>query len=120
MSSTKKFSEDDILALAIQEIAADQEEDDVEGLNPDNSILDEELHQKDKNSQARDHKIVKCKICGDQQEWYSFGSFPNGTKKWVDEFGSICNGRMCARCNRDRAKGTMRRIRGERTGEIDS
>lgn len=116
MSSTKKFSEDDILALAIQEIAADQDED----LDDVASVLDEELEQKEKNQKARDTKIVNCKICGDQQEWFSFGSFPNGTKKWVDEFGSICNGRMCARCNRDRAKGTMRRIRGERTGEIDS
>lgn len=61
----------------------------------------------------KDFKIVKCKKCLKTGTWTASGHFPNGCKKWRDEDGLICNGRLCGKCNRDRAGKTMRKIRSQ-------
>lgn len=107
--------EEEIMAMVNAELADEEDE-----LLETESGLDIDIQRMDRKREAKDSKIVKCKTCGEEQEWYSFGSFPNGTKKWVNEAGLICNGRMCAECNQNRAKVTMRSTRGKRVGEVNS
>ena len=64
-----------------------------------------------KSKLVRDKKTVTCKRCRETQEWTSKGNFPNGCKKWRDNNGLICNGRLCGECNRDRAGETMKKLR---------
>lgn len=83
--------------------------------------LDDELETGElKESAGRgDKKSVYCKKCGTFGIWIQDGTFPNGTKKWVDEKGLICNGRQCGSCNQERAKYTMKRTRGSRFSPDD-
>lgn len=58
-------------------------------------------------------KNATCKACGKTETWSSRGHFPNGCRKWRDANGLICNGRLCGKCNRDRAGKTMRKTRSQ-------
>lgn len=55
-----------------------------------------------------------CKKCETQQLWTLDGKYPNGIKKWRDESGLTCNGRVCGSCNRSRVKDTMRKGRASK------
>ena len=75
-------------------------------------LIEAELGNLNTNSKKeRDKKTVTCKECRVTETWVSFGNFPNGCKKWRDEDSLICNGRLCGKCNRDRAGKTMRKLR---------
>ena len=63
---------------------------------------------------SREMKVVRCKSCDAYQEFYLDGKFENGRKRWVDIDNKLCNGRLCADCNRKRAKVTMRKTREDR------
>ena len=87
----------------------------------ESSSLDDELETGIlKETAGRgDKKSVYCKSCSIFGIWIQEGTFPNGTKKWVDEKGLICNGRQCGACQQKRAKGVMRSVRSERLSEDD-
>lgn len=74
-------------------------------------LIQNELEEPVKKN--KDFKVVKCKECLKTETWTASGHFPNGCKKWRDEDGLICNGRLCGKCNRDRAGKTMRKIRSQ-------
>ena len=75
-----------------------------------NTAFDEEKSPVDTSVK---YKTVVCKNCKESKDWYSRGCFPNGGRKWRDNEGLICNGKLCGTCNRNRAGKTMRRIRGK-------
>lgn len=56
---------------------------------------------------------VLCKACNQLKTKTESGFYPgkNRTKKYVDEFGLIWNGRTCPQCNRDRSKKSMKASR---------
>ena len=62
-------------------------------------------------NRTEETRKVHCKQCNTLQTWTLAGKFPNGIKKWRDEDGLICNGKLCGSCNRDRVKSTMRKGR---------
>lgn len=58
-------------------------------------------------------KEAVCKSCGARQTWTSEGRYPNGIRRWKDENGLTCNGKVCGTCNRNRVKDAMRRKRAK-------
>ncbi len=60
--------------------------------------------------------LNKCKVCLELRVKTEDGKFPNGkTKRYLDQFGKIWNGKVCPQCNRNRAKNTMKSIRTFKT-----
>lgn len=49
--------------------------------------------------------LRQCKACGDSKTRILEGTFPNNTKKWVDENLQLWNGRTCPDCNKKRLNG---------------
>ena len=75
-------------------------------------LINNELNNVEKDSpKERDKKTVTSKGSRTSQTWVSYGNFPNGCKKWRDQDNLICNGRLCGKCNRDRAGKTMKKMR---------
>lgn len=55
---------------------------------------------------------VKCKSCQLIKIKIDNGLYPNQkTKRYVDQFGKMWNGKVCPECNRTRAKMTMKASR---------
>ena len=53
-----------------------------------------------------------CKNCSVLKDRISAGKFPNGRdKKWLDEDGLLWNGAVCGKCNKERAKQIMKKVR---------
>lgn len=61
--------------------------------------------------ERKETRKVVCKACKQPQVWTLAGKYPKGIKKWRDEEGLTCNGRVCGVCNRDRVRNTMRKGR---------
>jgi hypothetical protein len=53
-----------------------------------------------------------CKTCLQLKDRISAGKFPNGRdKKWVGQDGLLWNGASCGKCNQNRAKLVMKKVR---------
>ena len=79
----------------------------------------EQIEEENEKPKVRDSKKVTCKVCGTTETWTCRETFPNGLKKWRDEDDLICNGKICGKCNRDRSKGTMQKMRTRRYKKVD-
>lgn len=58
--------------------------------------------------------LVKCKVCQELKVKIESGFYPSEkkrTKKYIDQFGKIWNGKTCPQCNQERAKNTMKSSR---------
>lgn len=59
-----------------------------------------------------------CKVCGILAVRVNVGTFTKKTsKRWVGEDGRQWNGLVCPKCQADRAKVNMRKLRAERKHE---
>jgi len=56
--------------------------------------------------------IATCRLCEKLVVRRCVGKFPNGRDKmYVDEDGKLWSGRRCPKCQADRAKSNMQRLR---------
>lgn len=56
--------------------------------------------------------MVVCKKCELLKIKIEAGKYPKGkTKKYIDQFGKLWNGKTCAECNKDRCKNSMKASR---------
>lgn len=61
----------------------------------------------------KESNLRQCKQCLTTKKRTLAGKYPdNKNVKWVDEHGRQWNGKLCPECNAQRAKLTMRKIRG--------
>lgn len=53
----------------------------------------------------------QCKVCKEIKDRILQGKFNLKDKKWVDPEGGLWNGSVCPKCNRDRVRGLMKKLR---------
>lgn len=60
-------------------------------------------------------KVIICKVCQEPKTLILAGKYGDSkNKKWVDEEGKAANGKVCAKCNTNRVKENMQKMRFER------
>lgn len=62
---------------------------------------------------SKEKNVRQCKECLQTKQRILAGKYPdNKNICWVNEYGRQWNGKLCPDCNVERAKNTMRKIRG--------
>ena len=64
-------------------------------------------------------KIIICKVCQEPKILILAGLYDAKNKKWVDEEGRAANGKTCGKCNSERVKNNMQKMRFEKKQETN-